>query len=269
LSSDQVRWLFTAAETAPDEYPAAESRLIDIVEGLDVLDTRRVVEYWRQTVANPGVLDVEDQQQQRGLSLTATFEGMWRVDGWLTPLTGTALQAALDALTPPRRDGDTRTPRQRRHDALDDLLRDWLDNGTTPHNGGDKPHVIIHVDLPALQGIPGGLHETENGHILDLDTIRQITCDSSITRIIFSPDSEILDVGRRTRIWSPAQRRAITARDQHCQAPGCQTPARHCDIHHIWHWADGGPTNIQNGILYCRPCHTQHHQQTQHRQPQG
>jgi hypothetical protein len=197
---------------------------------------------------------------------------MRRVDGWLTPLAGETLETALSALTPPRRDGDHRTPRQRRHDALENLCRDWLENGTTPTVGGEKPQVVVHVDLPALQGQAGGLHETENGHILDVDTVRMLACDAIITRIIFGPDSEVLDIGRKTRIWTAAQRRAIIARDRHCQGPGCQAKPRHCDIHHQHHWADGGETNIDDGKLFCRPCHItehakDHHQRRRKRRP--
>ncbi|HJS72575.1 MAG TPA: DUF222 domain-containing protein, partial [Acidimicrobiia bacterium] len=163
LSTDQATHLFGAAEAVPDEYPVAEERLVEIAEGLDAVVTGRAVEYWRQSVDGPGELDPETQQTRRGVSLSETSGGMRRVDGWLTPLAGEALETALAALTPPRRHDDHRTPRQRRHDALEDLCRDWLENGATPTLGGEKPQIIVHVDLPALQGDAGGLHETENG----------------------------------------------------------------------------------------------------------
>ena len=268
LSTDQAKHFFAAAEAVPDEYPDAEERLVEIVESLDAVDTAKTVAYWRQAMQGPGDLDPQTQQQQRGLSLSETSGGMRRVDGWLTPTAGEALQAALDANTPPRRTGDTRTPRQRRHDALENLTRDWLDNGTTPTIGGEKPHIILHTDLKALQGIPGGLHETENGHIIDIDTLRMIACDCSVTRIILNPESEILDIGRKTRVWTTAQRRAITARDRHCQGPGCRTKPRHCDIHHTDHWANGGTTTIDKGILLCRPCHIQQHAKNKHQRRQ-
>jgi hypothetical protein len=259
LSTDQATHLFRAAEAVPDEYPQAEERLVDIVEPLDAVDTGRAVEYWRQAMDGPGELDPEKQLLRRGLSLSKSIGGMRRVDGWLTDLAGQALETALEANMPPPRDGDTRTPRQRRHDALENLCRDWLDNGTTPTVGGEKPQVIIHTDLAALQGLAGGLHETEDGQILPVDLVRAIACDSSVTRIVFGSDSEILDVGRRTRVWSPAQRRAIIARDRHCQGPGCRAKPRHCDIHHEDHWADGGSTTVDKGKLFCRPCHIQEH----------
>ncbi|HEU4319429.1 MAG TPA: DUF222 domain-containing protein [Acidimicrobiia bacterium] len=264
LSTDQARWLFAAAEAVPYAYPEAEERLVDIVEGLDAIDTRRAVEYWRQAVDGPGDLDAEKQQVRRGLSASWLRNGMLQVDGTLTPLAGAALLAGVDANNPPRRDGDTRTPRQRRHDALESLCRDWLDNGTTPTIGGEKPHINLHADLAALQGLAGGLHETDTGQIIDVDTLRMVACDCSITRIVFNPEGEVIDVGRKTRIWSPAQRRAITARDRHCQGPGCRTPAKDCDIHHTTHWADGGETSVESGLLLCRTCHTTEHAKDKH-----
>lgn len=175
------------------------------------------------------------------------------------PTAGEALETAISALTPPRRDNDHRTPSQRRHDALEDLCRDWLDNGTTPTVGGEKPQISLISDLSALQGIAGGIHETVNGDIVDVDTLRMLACDCSVTRIVLGPDSEMLDVGRKTRVWSAAQRRAIVARDNHCQGPGCRAKPGHCDIHHIVSWADGGDTDIDNGRLLCRRCHTREH----------
>jgi len=259
LSTDQARHLFRAAEAVPDEYPDAEENLVDIVESLDAVDTGRAVEYWRQAMEGPGNLDAETQQIRRGLSASWSLDGMVKFDGWLTSAAGQALIAGLDANMAPPRDGDTRTPRQRRHDALENLCRDWLDNGTNPTVGGEKPQIVLHTDMPALRGIAGGLHETENSDIVDVDTLRMIACDCSLTRIVIGPDSEVLDVGRKTRVWSPAQRRAILARDRHCQGPGCRAKPRHCDIHHVDHWADGGTTTVDKGKLFCRPCHVQEH----------
>jgi hypothetical protein len=259
ISTDQANHMFRAAEGVPDAYPEAEEGLVEIVERLDAVDTAKAVEYWRQSVDGPGEIDIETQSQRRGLSISRTIGGMRRVDGWLTALAGEALETAIDALIPPPRDGDSRTPRQRRHDALEDLCRDWLDNGTTPTVGGEKPHLSLLTDLNALQGMAGGLHETLEGDIVDVNTLRIVACDCSISRIVLGPDSKVLDVGRKTRVWTPAQRRAIVARDRHCQAPGCRARPKHCDIHHLDHWADGGETSVDKGMLLCRPHHVEEH----------
>jgi hypothetical protein len=79
----------------------------------------------------------------------------------------------------------------------------------------------------------------------------------------------VLDVGRKTRTIPSAIRRALTARDQRCQFPGCS--ARRCDAHHIDHWVDGGPTRLDNLVLLCRRHHRVVHKGgfTLEREPDG
>jgi hypothetical protein len=249
--------LFRLAEALPDEYRAAEERLTEIVGPRSVRDTAAALEYWRQAVDGPGTSDLHSTQ--RGLSLSRCMNGMRRVDGWLTPLAGETLETALDALMPPPGEDDGRTPRQRRHDALEDLARGYLDSGHAPVSGGERPHLIVMTDLDALRGVAGGTHQTSNGDVLTVNEVRRIACDASVSRIVLGPDSESLDVGRKTRVWPAAVRRAIVARDRHCTAPGCERRSQWCDIHHTEHWADGGETNVGNGRLLCRFHHTQEH----------
>jgi hypothetical protein len=251
--------LFEISNAVPSEFAAAEKRLVEIVEPLSVTSTKKALEYWRQSVDGPGELDPEVQQLRRGVTVSRSIGGMTRVDGWLTTNAGEAFLAALDAHMPPPSQDDHRTPRQRRHDALEEMVRCHLDHGDTPIVGGEKPHTIMLVDIDALQGIAGGTHETISGQILDVETIRMMACDSSVSRIVLGPDSEILDVGRKTRVWTAAQRRAIVARDRHCTAPGCERPPHWCDIHHEDHWADGGTTSVEKGRLFCRFHHTEEH----------
>lgn len=183
---------------------------------------------------------------------------MIRLDGWMTTLAGEAFLAALDALMPAPATGDTRTPRQRRHDALEDLTN-YLDRGDTPTVGGEKPHINAVCDLLALQGIAGGLHETENGHVLTIAELRALACDCSLSRIVFGPDGEIIDVGRRARVIPSALRRGLIVRDRHCTWKGCDRDPRWCDVHHIKHWADGGNTEPGNLRLLCRYHHSVTH----------
>lgn len=180
----------------------------------------------------------------------------------MTGAAGLALRTAVDALLPPPVAGDTSTATQRRHDALEDLAYSFLETTNTRTTGGEKPHLNVHVDIDALKGEPGGLHETTAGQVLAVETIRQLACDASVARIVFGPESEILDVGRKTRIVHPGLRRAAVARDRHCQHPGCQRPAPWCDTHHIIHWADGGETKLDNLTLLCRYHHTLLHRQS-------
>ncbi|MEZ5115920.1 MAG: HNH endonuclease signature motif containing protein [Candidatus Nanopelagicales bacterium] len=78
---------------------------------------------------------------------------------------------------------------------------------------------------------------------------RRIACDAAIRRLVVDPGGAVLDVGRTTRVISPAQRAAVTHRDTGCRWPGCDCPID--EIHHIVHWAHGGPTDLANLVGLC------------------
>jgi hypothetical protein len=70
-----------------------------------------------------------------------------------------------------------------------------------------------------------------------------------------------LDIGYSNTIPA-AIRHAVTLRDQHCRwAGGCSQPAAACQVHHVRHKANGGPTSVKDCILLC----FFHHQVVIHR----
>ncbi len=261
ITTDQAEMLFQASRQLPDSYPNAEPVLLEII-GDTPEETRKVLDYWRKSVDHPGTAaDFDVQMERRRLDFNRKASGMIEGEFALTELAGEELMTALDALMPPDTFDDDRTPSQRRHDAFEDLVRGYLEGAETPDVGGERPHVNVMVDLEALQGIPGALHESEGGHVLEVETIRLLACDSSISRIVWNGRSEILDVGRRTRVIPAALRRAVIARDRHCTWSGCTRSARWADVHHIVSWADGGDTALDNLCLLCRYHHTLIHRQ--------
>jgi hypothetical protein len=157
---------------------------------------------------------------------------------------------------PPSAPGDERTVSQRRHDAFEDLARSYLDGAATPEAGGERAHLNLVVDVEALEGIPGAIHETIDGQVIDMDTIRQLACDCTTTRVVWDPPSEILDVGRRTRRIPASMRRAVVIRDRGCVWKGCQRFQQWCDVHHLRSWIDGGETKVSNLVLLCRYHHS-------------
>ncbi|MBA3310186.1 MAG: HNH endonuclease, partial [Nocardioidaceae bacterium] len=44
---------------------------------------------------------------------------------------------------------------------------------------------------------------------------------------------------------------AVIARDHGCVHPGCDRPARWCDVHHVIAWWKGGRTSLHNGVTLC------------------
>ncbi|MEU0791551.1 DUF222 domain-containing protein [Amycolatopsis sp. NPDC005961] len=85
-------------------------------------------------------------------------------------------------------------------------------------------------------------------------------CDCMLIPAVLGAKSEPLDLGRQRRLVPPGIRRALYLRDRGCAFPGCHRPPRHCQGHHIRHWADGGPTELGNLVLMCA-----HHHRLLHR----
>jgi len=97
---------------------------------------------------------------------------------------------------------------------------------------------------PARYGIAASLVPTS--------TLRRLLCDSALSRVVFGPDGQVLDVGRAQRTVTGQMRRAVIARDRHCAYPDCTRPPAHCEVHHAErHWADGGETSVRNSALLC------------------
>ena len=245
VSFDQVRVIVNTGERVTEDLIRDEGVLVAALEGLSVADTRRLVEYWKTSVDGPGTAtEAEEKWGQRYLSASRTIAGMVRLDGLFDPENGDLILTALQAATPPPDPDEARTPGQRRADAPADLCQSYLDSRDAP--GSEKPHVLVLTDLNAFKGSGGGTHETASGEVLTPEDIRRICCDCTISRIVFGPDSEPIDIGRATRVVPAPMRRVVIARDRHCTHPGCDRPARWCDNHHIWHWIDGGPTALWN-----------------------
>jgi hypothetical protein len=103
-------------------------------------------------------------------------------------------------------------------------------------------------------------HELERVGPVPRWTIERLACDCAVGRVLMRGDSEVLDLGRRSRLVSKAQRRALVHRDRHCAFPGCRRPPRGCDAHHLIPWLRGGPTDLANLVLLCRHHHVLCHE---------
>jgi hypothetical protein len=116
--------------------------------------------------------------------------------------------------------------------------------GVAGINGFGTPAGKALVTTPAVF--------TETNTPVPASLLRRIACDSQVTRIVFGPDSQILDVGRTQRTVTGQLRKAVIARDKHCVLGQCDQPPSRCEVHHaLQHWADGGQTSVTNAALLC------------------
>ena len=239
----------------------AEPFFLEAAQRLHPNDLGKVVKRWEQVIDADGFLSEADKAyERRFLNLSQGWDGMWHLDGVLDPESGATLAAAIRPLASPQGTDDSRTAGQRRTDALVEIARRALDSGTLPAAGGEKPHVTVEVTLDSLEGRLGMVPGELAGTPIPAETARRLACDAGITRIVTGPESEPLDVGRRTRSIPAGLRRALTHRDKGCAYTGCDYPAEWTDAHHIQHWADGGPTSLDNLVLLCRRHHRAIHE---------
>jgi len=101
----------------------------------------------------------------------------------------------------------------------------------------------------------GGAGQLANGTPVPARTTEWLACDSELHRIVMAGRSTVLDYGSSVRTISPALWAALVVRDRHCRHPGCDRPPSWCDAHHVVHFANGGPTRLDNLVLGC----TRHH----------
>lgn len=74
---------------------------------------------------------------------------------------------------------------------------------------------------------------------------------------LFVMDTRVRDfsASARVRLFKGALRTGIMIRDRHCQSPGCDARAWHCEADHVTRHADNGETVPTNGEAKCGPCH--------------
>ncbi|HWJ60445.1 MAG TPA: DUF222 domain-containing protein, partial [Acidimicrobiales bacterium] len=139
-------------------------------------------------------------------------------------------------------------------DALVALAEDSLAAGQAARPGSDR--FLVHVHLEA--GPDGGLQLlTHLGLPLPDHQRRHLLCDASLRALVHDGLTP-LGAGRKTRAINRRLRRAIEHRDGGCRVPGCGSTVG-LEIHHIWHWEDGGPTESWNLVCLCSRHHRDHH----------
>ncbi|MCE2528229.1 MAG: DUF222 domain-containing protein, partial [Actinomycetia bacterium] len=215
-----------------------------------------------------GVSKLEHQRSRRYATLKTDIEdGTTVLYGRFDPITGARIETAVSHMMnelwheeDPR---NRATAGQRMADALTELLtRPSKDK----HGRPQDVKLLLIADYDTISQQLKNARLTD-GTPLPAKTLRHLACDTQILPAIFSGPSIPLDLGRARRTASGTQRAALIARDKHCV--GCGTKAAWCQAHHIIHWQDGGPTNLNNMTLLCSPCHHKVHDQnwTIHKTP--
>ena len=249
LSLDQVGVIAERAADGSDEHYAA------LAEVATVAQLRTAIKLEPQPQPDP--------QPERRRSITKTSDGQsttFRIT--LPKLEAATFDAALqshqDALIAEwKRDHDderrapNRPPLPGALDAFMRLVEAGWDTDVAGRPHGQHTTVVVHVDVTDRVA---GLHL---GPLLTDAERRYLTCDATC-EVWFQRHGQPIGAGRTTRLISRRLRRALEHRHPTCAVPGCGA-TRGLHAHHIRHWEDGGPTQLDNLVLVCPYHHRLHH----------
>jgi hypothetical protein len=265
LSYSKVRALTRVAT------PETEAQLLAVGRAGTAAHVERIVRGWRRVDRQIEAEEGEARHQRRSLQVYVDDDGMVVVRGRLEPEVGAVLMRALEAAREalyararpaPAESAESEPPTQgqQRADALALVAETALGSGLEPGPASERYQVVVHVDAAVLADPDQpGQSALEDGVRVSAETSRRLACDATRVTMHYAGDGSVLDVGRRSRTVPPALRRALQARDRGCRFPGCGV--RHAQGHHIHHWANGGPTRLDNLALLCRRHHRAVHEE--------
>ena len=213
------------------------------------------------------ILEAEESKAREAASFTMTDDGHGRCHGRFTipSLIGAMLGKHLLALAAPRHQAATGRPaparaRVSRH-RLGQAFCDYIESrreDTVAHAGGVPATVVVTMPLESLLGGVAAASLDTGGRI-SAGEARRLACQARIIPAVLGGPSQVLDLGRKTRFHTPAQRIAMALRDGGCSAEGCDWPPGMCHAHHDRPWSKGGSTDTQTGRLLCPRHHALAH----------
>jgi hypothetical protein len=240
---------------------------------------RRVLEVVAPDVAEAqeaALLAAEEQRAraETRVSFRPRGDGATDVFARLPDHVADRLRVYLDSFTAPRRrhldpdatravlgDVDSLSLPRRRGEAFCALLEHVPSDGLPVH-GGTPTSVVVMLDVDTLRSGLGAAGVSTGGRITATEA-RRLACTAGVLPAVLGGAGEVLDLGRSRRLFSSAQRKALGIRDRTCRADGCDIPAAWCEAHHAGQpWADGGRTDLADGVLLCPFHHHRAHDPT-------
>ena len=263
LTLDQAEVIVQALQALPGDLPAdlfaaAEAKLVADAQDFGPRELRvlgrRILDVIAPEIgedAERKALEAEEQAARRTTSLTTQRfgDGSTLIRIKVPDASADRLVTFLDAYSSPRQaDFDGELGHDQR---LGQAFCSLLDPHQLPQHGGDATTVLVTIDLATLRDGLGTATLGSEGQITAGET-RRLACTAKIIPAVLGAQSEVLDLGRSRRLFTGAQRKALTLRHRECQAEGCSIPATWCEAHHAGQpWARGGQTDLADAQLLC------------------
>lgn len=182
-----------------------------------------------------------------------------------------------------------RSDRQRRHDAMLAMARAGRDH-VLAGKSGDAAETTVNVvsDPRTLHDTfeDAGLVTTDDGKVAELDddliddvielagsdpdgwldrrceladgtpihpmVLLRAALFGHIRRVLVNSEGEVVDLGRRKRLFEGPARTAAKLLLRSCSHPGCSVKVTYAEVDHIEEWHEGGRTDQRNADVRCR-----------------
>ena len=267
-----------------DQRTRVEEHLLDQATRLTPDQLRRRARRAIEAIEpDPGVVDAEHERQLHAeeadgyaaarLTLHQNTDGTTTGRFTVPALHGALLRKLLDALTTPRRAHLGAPEAQHGNPTFDDPERDAKRKGAAlceilEHLPVDRlsrggANLLITLDLDKLQGALGAAG-LETGQDISAAEARRLACNAGLIPTVLGRQSQPLDLGRQSRLFTDAQRAALSLKHRSCAAAGCDRPYAWTEIHHRDAWARGGSTDLSNAIPLCWFHHRRIHDPAYH-----
>ncbi len=282
VSQDKAR-VITKALDAIEADPAASSEDLALAEKLLVDYATRLtaneltivgkrilaeIDPARFETAEAKALQREEEHTQRRTFFQSRDNGDGTIDihARVSRAVGIRLRTILDSLAQPRKlsaeDKGIKAPYDRLLGQAFARVIETYDVENLPRHGGHGTTVFITMSVEDLRADLGAAALGFDGDQITAAEARRMACNADLIPVVLGTDSEILDLGRTTRLAHPIQHRALRLRDKGCQAEDCDAPAAWTEAHHLTPWSQGGKTDLANMVLLCSSDHRRIHDPT-------
>ena len=189
------------------------------------------------------LLEREERDAAAATRLTMWEDGHGKLHGRFTldALHGAMLKKALLAFAAPKHRatqgplGERRPTPERIGQAFAELIERYPAK-QLPKAGGLNATVVV---LMPLESLMGGLKaaQLDTGETISAALARRLACEAGIIPAVLGGESQVLDLGRKTRFHHQAQRIALAIEAGGCQVEGCDWPPGLCHMHHPIPWS--------------------------------
>ena len=93
--------------------------------------------------------------------------------------------------------------------------------------------------------------ETLDGRPVDPTEAVAASLIGHIRRVVYDADGVVIDLGRRSRLFTGLARLAVFLTATTCYWPGCTIPVQRCQADHLQPWSEDGRTSPENGAPGC------------------